>query len=154
MSVYEGYVTTPIGMIRLFADEIGITRLEFVEQAQQEHENKWIKQAKQELLEYFAGTRMEFTVPLHIVEGTQFQRKCWDALSHIPYGETRSYYEQAIAIGNPKAVRAVGGANHHNPISIIIPCHRVIAKNGSLCGYGGGVLRKEYLLELEAGDDE
>lgn len=154
MNVYEGYITTPIGIIRLFANELGITRLDFVESAQEEHENKWIKQAKQELLEYFNGKRKAFSVPLHIIEGTPFQRSCWEALCQIPYGETRSYCEQAIAIGKPKAVRAVGGANHHNPISIIIPCHRVIAKNGSLCGYGGGVLRKEYLLELEAGEDE
>lgn len=152
--MYEGFLQTPIGYLCLRSDDIGITEVFFCEKAKEEHENEWIQVAKQQLLEYFKQERKEFDVPLHIVTGTPFQRRCWDALCKIPYGETRSYFDQACSIGNKKAVRAVGGANHHNPITIIIPCHRIIAKNGTLCGYGGGVLKKEYLLELEMGDDE
>lgn len=151
--MYEGYLKTPIGILKLCADEIGLCELLFYEQEGVSNENIWIIQAKQELNEYFDGKRKVFEVPLHMIKGTAFQRKCWQALCQIPYGETRSYYDQAVLIGNPKAVRAVGGANHHNPIPIIIPCHRVIAKNGTLCGYGGGIMRKEYLLQLEIGDE-
>lgn len=152
--MYEGYVQTPIGILHIGADEIGITEVTFCQVMGNEQENAHIRLCKEELQEYFTGMRKTFDVPLHIVTGTPFQRACWDALLQIPYGETRSYFDQAKAIGNPKAVRAVGSANHHNPISILIPCHRVIAKNGALCGYGGGVLKKEFLLELERGDDE
>ena len=102
-----------------------------------------------ELDAYFAGTLKEFTVPLK-PEGTEFRKKVWQALQTIPYGETISYKELALRINNPKAIRAVGGANHHNPISIIIPCHRVIGANGKLVGYGGGMNVKEFLLKHEA----
>lgn len=149
----QGFLHTPIGILRICADEIGITEVQFCEQAGQEAENKWVLQAKRELNEYFQGVRKQFQVPLHLVQGTPFQRKCWEALCQIPYGKTWSYYEEACYIQNPKAQRAVGGANHRNPIVILIPCHRVIAKNGSLCGYGGGIMRKEYLLQLEEEDD-
>ncbi len=103
--------------------------------------------AKQ-LEEYFAGTRQVFDLPLEPA-GTAFQIAVWNALRKIPYGETRSYAEQAQMIGNPAAVRAVGGANGKNPISIIIPCHRVIGKNGSLTGFGGGLPVKKFLLDHE-----
>lgn len=147
-----GYLTTPIGLLRIGADDIGICEVIFCEnKTEAENYNPLIEQANIQLQEYFDKKRKDFDLPLHILKGTAFQRSCWDALLKIPYGETRSYYEQAVSIGNEKAVRAVGGANHHNPISIIIPCHRVIAKNGTLCGYGGGLDRKEYLLRLEAG---
>lgn len=147
-----GYLTTPIGTLKIGTDPIGICEVEFTdEEIHMKNENSLIKQAKDQLEEYFAGKRKVFDLPLHLTKGTEFQRICWDALMKIPYGETRSYYEQAVSIHKPKAVRAVGGANHHNPICIIIPCHRVIAKNGTLCGYGGGLDRKEYLLKLEAG---
>ncbi len=151
-----GYLETPIGLLQISADTIGITEVKFIDHGQrkQEQENPWIRQAQKELQEYFERRRQSFHVPLHIINGTDFQRLCWDALLKIPYGETRSYYEQACIINRPKAVRAVGGANHHNPIAIIIPCHRIIAKNGSLCGYGGGIMRKDYLIRLEAGDEE
>jgi len=152
--MYCGYAKTPIGVVKIMADDVGITAVDFTKQGERECENEWIVQAKRELQEYFERKRKQFEVPLHIINGTPFQRKCWETLCHIPYGTTCSYYDMACTIGNPRAVRAVGGANHHNPISILIPCHRVIAKNGTLCGYGGGVLRKQYLLELEAGDDE
>jgi methylated-DNA-[protein]-cysteine S-methyltransferase len=100
--------------------------------------------------EYFQGTRKEFDLPLKF-SGTQFQEKAWRALRDIPYGETRSYKQQAEAIGNVKACRAVGGANGKNPISIVVPCHRVIGANNKLTGYGGGMEKKQMLLELEAG---
>jgi methylated-DNA-[protein]-cysteine S-methyltransferase len=101
-----------------------------------------------QLNEYFEGKRRTFDLPL-APEGTPFQLSVWKALQTIPYGETRSYRDIAIQVGNPKAARAVGGANHHNPIAIIIPCHRVIAADGSLGGFGGGLPLKEFLLDLE-----
>ena len=101
-----------------------------------------------ELQEYFAGQRRQFTLPLDL-RGTDFQLRCWRALLQIPYGETRTYAELARTVGSPKAFRAVGAANHDNPIPIVVPCHRVIASDGSLCGFGGGLEMKRALLELE-----
>ena len=101
-----------------------------------------------ELEEYFAGKRREFTFPLDL-RGTDFQLACWRALLAIPYGETRTYADIARAVGKPNAFRAVGMANNRNPIAIVVPCHRVIASDGSLCGYGGGLDVKRKLLELE-----
>jgi O-6-methylguanine DNA methyltransferase len=101
-----------------------------------------------QLEEYFAGKRREFTFPLDL-RGTDFQRACWRALLAIPYGETRTYADIARAVGKPNAFRAVGMANNRNPIAIIVPCHRVIASDGTLCGYGGGLEVKRKLLELE-----
>lgn len=103
----------------------------------------------QQLNEYFAGTRTAFDFPLRL-QGTPFQEKVWAALRDIPYGETRSYQQIAQAIGQPKACRAVGMANHRNPIYIVVPCHRVVGANGALTGYGGGLDMKKALLELEA----
>jgi len=102
-----------------------------------------------ELAEYFEGTRTRFTVPM-TPEGTAFQLGVWNALEQIPYGETRTYGDIAKAVGNPGASRAVGMANHHNPIPIMIPCHRVVATGGKLGGFGGGVDLKQRLLQLEA----
>lgn len=99
--------------------------------------------------EYFAGRRTGFDLPLRM-EGTDFQRLVWHALQEIPYGETVSYGELARRIGRPSASRAVGAANGRNPISVVVPCHRVIGSDGTLTGYGGGIERKRYLLELEA----
>ncbi|MCG2793619.1 MAG: methylated-DNA--[protein]-cysteine S-methyltransferase [Weeksellaceae bacterium] len=110
--------------------------------------NPHFQTLKTELQEYFAGKRKEFTVPLSMV-GTDFQKQVWEILRSIPYGTTISYQEQANLLGNPKAVRAVANANGLNKISIIIPCHRVIGTNGTLTGYGGGIWRKQKLLELE-----
>lgn len=104
-----------------------------------------------QLQEYFSGERTSFSVPLD-VRGTAFQTTAWTALQAIPHGETRCYEDQAIAVGRPTAVRAVARANGDNPISIVIPCHRVIGKDGSLTGYGGKLWRKQRLLELEAGE--
>lgn len=101
-----------------------------------------------ELDEYFAGQRREFTFPLDL-RGTDFQLACWRALIEIPYGETRTYADIARAVGRPQGFRAVGMANNRNPVAIVVPCHRVIASDGTLCGYGGGLDIKRKLLELE-----
>ncbi len=111
-------------------------------------ENEHLKNLKRQLKEYFDGTRQEFTIPLDIV-GTDFQELVWNELRKIPYGETRSYGEQAMALNRPSSVRAVANANGSNMIAIIIPCHRVIGADGSLTGYGGGLDRKKWLLEHE-----
>ncbi len=111
--------------------------------------NRYIEQTERELSEYFAGERREFTVPLAPM-GTPFQRAVWDQLVSIPYGETRSYEDLARAVKkSPSACRAVGQANGRNRIVILIPCHRVVNKDGSLGGYGGGLWRKKFLLALE-----
>ena len=105
-----------------------------------------------QLTEYFDGKRKKFNIPLEL-SGTNFQLKAWEALKKIPYAKTVSYSDQAKLIENPKASRAIGNANNANPISIIVPCHRVIGKSGKLVGYGGGLGRKDYLLELEQKND-
>lgn len=114
-------------------------------------ENRHLDKLQKELKEYFAGSRSTFSVPIH-ASGTDFQMSVWNALQDIPYGNTRSYKQQAEAIGNVKAVRAVASTNGKNRINILIPCHRVIGSNGKLVGYGGGLERKKWLLDLEAGD--
>lgn len=109
---------------------------------------RFARRAVAELNEYVAGRRKRFTVPLDL-RGTPFQLKVWRALLRIPYGKTRSYQQIARAVGNPRASRAVGMANHYNPVAIIVPCHRVIASDGSLGGYAGGLKRKTQILRLE-----
>lgn len=104
--------------------------------------------AQRQLNEYFSGSRKVFSLPPALT-GTPFQRKVWQQLTQIPYGEVRSYGQIAQAVGNPKACRAVGAANHCNPIPILVPCHRVVGANGSLTGYAGGLWRKNLLLQLE-----
>ena len=118
------------------------TRLQFQESAEK------LQPYVRELQEYFAGDRREFTFPLDL-RGTGFQVACWRALLAIPYGETRTYADIARAVGRPQGFRAVGMANNRNPIAIVVPCHRVIASDGTLCGYGGGLDVKRKLLELE-----
>ncbi len=113
-----------------------------------ERVHRGFEQAEEELREYFDRKRTQFTIPL-AMEGTDFQKSVWSRLCAIPFGETRSYRQIAEEIGNPKSVRAVGLANGKNPISIVVPCHRVIGSDGSLTGYGGGLERKKFLLELE-----
>jgi methylated-DNA-[protein]-cysteine S-methyltransferase len=147
---------SPVGPLFLAASAKGLVRLEF--EARVQHLNPKTVQLNEsrELLapyldqlgEYFAGQRREFSIPLDL-RGTDFQLKCWQALLDIPYGETRSYGDLARAIGHPSAFRAVGMSNNRNPIAIIVPCHRVIAADGSLCGYGGGLDIKRKLLVLE-----
>ena len=112
--------------------------------------NKHFNALNHQLEEYFSGKRKNFDIPL-VIPGTDFQKQAWAELEKIPYGETRSYGDQARAVGNAKAVRAVAKANGDNRISIIIPCHRVVAADGTLAGYGGGLWRKKYLLDLESG---
>ena len=111
-------------------------------------ETPLIKKTATQFKEYFGGIRKTFDIPL-MPKGTAFQKSVWKALLKIPYGQTRSYRETAAMAGNPKACRAAGMANNRNPIAIIIPCHRVIGADGSLTGYGGGLDKKQYLLELE-----
>ena len=122
-----------------------LLRLEAKDMAQ---ENALLLELEKQLKEYFAKERKEFTLPITLV-GTPFQEEVWKVLQTIPYGETRTYKEQAIAVGNPKGVRAVANANSKNRLSIIVPCHRVIGSNGTLTGYAGGLSRKELLLNLE-----
>lgn len=143
-----------IGRLMLGEEDGAITDLHFEKSDDLPKEPLFMEtppllEAARQLSEYFSGRRRKFELPL-APEGTDFQRRCWRALLDIPYGETASYGDVARAIGSPKAVRAVGGANHANPIAIIIPCHRVIGSNGSLTGFGGGLDVKSYLLALEA----
>ena len=156
--------TTPIGPVFACASGKGVCLLEFTDRRMLETEfkdlckrvnavilpgrNIHLDQVQSEIQEYFSGKRKNFTVPLH-TPGTAFQNAVWKLLRNIPYGETRSYKQQAIALGNPKAVRAVASANGHNRVGIIIPCHRVIGSDGSLTGYGGGLHRKKWLLDFE-----
>ena len=140
---------SPLGPLWLSEEDGTLTRVEFSPpQACTLVETPLLRRTRRQLEEYFSGARKAFSLPL-APAGTPFQRLCWDALCQIPYGETRSYGQQAAAIGRPKACRAVGGANHRNPISIIIPCHRVVGAGGGLTGYGGGLEKKEFLLGLE-----
>ena len=144
------WIDSPVGTLRLTEENGAIRELLFEEWdgTTPKAETELLRRARQELREYFAGRRREFTLPL-APQGTAFQRRVWEALLTIPYGETRSYGEIAAQIGSPKASRAVGAANHRNPISILIPCHRVIGADGSLTGYGGGLEVKSALLALE-----
>lgn len=140
---------SPFGPITLSSDGTSLTGLDFgIKEVPFGQEIEIFSMAKRELDEYFSGQRKTFTIPL-ATSGTPFQKQVWDALLTIPYGETRSYEDMAVQIGNAKACRAIGMANNRNNIGIIIPCHRVIGKDGSLVGYGGGLDKKVALLELE-----
>ena len=149
---------SPVGPLFLAASTKGLVRLEFEARVQKLNPDATqLRESKpalapyvRELNDYFAGERREFSLPLDL-RGTEFQLACWRALLKIPYGETRSYRDIAQAIGHPQAYRAVGMSNNRNPIAIVVPCHRVIASSGSLCGYGGGLDIKRKLLELEQG---
>ncbi|GFR34243.1 methylated-DNA--[protein]-cysteine S-methyltransferase [Thermobrachium celere] len=147
-SIYISFYDSPIGLIKISANERAIVSLDFVYKKSKEKENEIIKACKKQLDEYFKGIRKEFDIDIEI-EGTEFQKMVWRELKKIPYGQKRSYKDIAIAIGNEKAVRAVGGANNKNKIAIIIPCHRVVGSDGSLTGYAGGLWRKQWLLEHE-----
>jgi AraC family transcriptional regulator, regulatory protein of adaptative response / methylated-DNA-[protein]-cysteine methyltransferase len=143
---------TPLGPMVAAASTTALRLLEFDRPGLEPH-GGWgrshvLDRTEREIEEYFAGRRRAFTVPLEL-GGTPFQRQAWESLLRIPYGETRSYGEQAAAMGRPRAVRAVGRANGANRIALIVPCHRVIGADGSLTGYGAGVWRKERLLVLE-----
>lgn len=156
MTFFKTTIPSPVGDLILIASDAGLRALKWKKvkagrvmlPSTTNGKHPILEQTVHELSEYFAGKRKRFTVKLDPV-GTAFQLKAWQALREIPYGEIRSYLQQATAIGNAKAMRAVGGANGRNPISIIVPCHRVIGKNGSLVGFGGGIATKEYLLRHE-----
>lgn len=157
---------SPIGTLALGAVDAGVCLLEFADERRLERQatalHRWfggpvvreshqhLTELRQQLTEYFAGTRRQFTVPL-VTRGTPFELATWNALLEIPFGATVSYADIARQIGNPGAVRAVGSANGRNRLAIVIPCHRVVNANGALGGYGGGLWRKKRLLELEHG---
>ncbi len=163
-SVFLTWLPSPLGPLVAGATEEGVCLLEFSDRRMLETQfetvrklfrmpvvpgaNRHLERLQHELAGYFAGTQRSFTVPL-VYPGTPFQRRVWEQLLLVPYGETRSYQELATAVGNPAAVRAVGRANGLNRIVILIPCHRIVNKNGDLGGYGGGLRRKQYLLNLE-----
>jgi len=156
--------TTPLGPMMAIASEKGLCLLEFTDRRMLETElkqiekhfkskifpgkSKFFQETEKQMKEYFEGKRKNFDVPLD-APGTEFQKRVWKILQTIPYGETRSYKKQAELLGNVKAVRAVANANGDNRISIMIPCHRVIGEDGKLTGYGGGLWRKKWLIDLE-----
>ena len=144
-------VGSPVGALTLLADGEVISGLYFGECCLEVPlgDGGVFDLCSEELAAYFDGRLQHFSVPF-LARGTLFRELVWGALLRIPYGETVSYRDIAVDIGNPRSVRAVGGANHNNPISIIIPCHRVVGANGSLTGYGGGICAKRWLLDLEA----
>ena len=164
MIIHTRTIKTPFGEMLAGATPKGICLLEFTDTNRvemqlprlrknfsaeiKEGDSPFFKPLREQLQAYFDGKLQDFNLPLD-TQGTPFQMQAWEALLKIPYGETRSYLEQANAIGKPKAFRAVASANRNNRISIIIPCHRVIAKNGNLAGYGGGLDRKAFLITLE-----
>lgn len=140
---------SPVGDIQLDYENGKVTALKNADSGMETGApNELTESVFRQLDEYFAGTRRTFDFPYRL-HGTRFQEKVWAALRDIPYGETRSYKEIAEAVGHPKAFRAVGMANHANPIFIAVPCHRVIGSDGSLVGYGGGIKMKKALLDLE-----
>ncbi|WP_193165913.1 methylated-DNA--[protein]-cysteine S-methyltransferase [Microbulbifer hainanensis] len=154
--IHYAIYSTRFGDVVIAANDAGLVALAFhgverpssISPEWQEGATALTDMAAGQLEEYFAGTRRAFDLPLD-PQGTEFQRRVWDALLRIPYGETRSYREQAESLGNPRAIRAVARANGANRIAIIIPCHRVIGADGTLTGYAGGLERKAQLLTLE-----
>ena len=159
MQLVYMYMESPVGALKLVAHDHALVAVmwdnedhkrvrlaELIENIQ----HPMLLKVKQQLEQYFAGQRQQFNLPLDF-QGTDFQQQVWRALLTIPYGETRSYKDIALQIGNEKAVRAVGAANGRNPISIIAPCHRVIGSGGALVGFAGGLDKKQILLSLEQG---
>ena len=142
---------SPLGELTICADDSGITAVAFpgeIACRDVANPNALVRKAVAQLQEYFASRRSAFDLPLH-AGGTSFQRAVWQALRAVPYGATASYGDIAVAIGNPRASRAVGLANGRNPIAILVPCHRIIGRDGTLTGYGGGLHRKRWLLDHE-----
>jgi methylated-DNA-[protein]-cysteine S-methyltransferase len=153
------YLESPVGKLKLVASQQGIAAILWqndrptrvrLEEIAEDSDHPILRRAITQLSEYFSGQRISFEIPLD-PRGTSFQQEVWNALLAIPYGETRSYLDLARKLGNPNATRAVGAANGRNPISIIVPCHRVIGSNGKLTGFAGGIEIKERLLQLESG---
>ena len=139
---------SPVGKLVLTESDGAISGLCFGECGAEGERTPLIMEAARQLEEYFEGKRRAFDLPLS-PQGTSFQKKVWQALCDIPFGETRSYAEIARAVNSPKAFRAVGMANHRNPVLIMVPCHRVVGADGSMTGYAGGMDKKRFLLELE-----
>jgi len=156
MSVVHATMPSPVGPLRLAADDGGLRLIEFPDPRHpvpagddwRSGDNAVLAATRAQLAEYFAGARRTFDLPL-APRGTAFQRAVWHALATIAYGETISYRELAERIGQPSAMRAVGAANGRNPLPIVVPCHRVIGADGSLTGFGGGLPTKRFLLQLE-----
>ena len=150
--MYRYTFPSPIGSLTLCEQNNAIVKLAFDNESTvltaQEAETGLLKNAAKQLDEHFAGIRTAFDLPLH-PNGTEFQRSVWSALTNISYGQTKTYGAIAREIMNPNAARAVGNANNRNPIPIIIPCHRVIGASGDLVGYGGGLQRKQFLIDVE-----
>ena len=146
--VYISQISTPVGQWSITASEWGVTGIYPSESEVLVNENEITRKASRELEEYFVHIRTEFSVPLDLT-GTAFQRQVWEALRRIPYGQTRSYSQVAQAIGRPTAVRAAAQAIGRNPCLVLIPCHRVLGKDGSLTGFSAGLPLKESLLRLE-----
>lgn len=153
-SIRVRVLDSPIGPLTLAGVDDRLRHLRMVDQTHEPDRMGWERDdaafpsAAEQLNEYFAGTRTEFDLNLELI-GTEFQRRVWQVLLTIPYGQTRSYGQIATQIGSASASRAVGFANGHNPISVIVPCHRIIGANGNLTGYGGGLERKRHLLDME-----
>ena len=150
MQTYRACYRSEIGLLEVVGNEKGILTIIFGADEFETDRNlpALMAECLQQLTEYFIGQRQAFSVPL-ILEGTAFQKAVWRQLQKIPFGQTASYGDVARAVGRPKAFRAVGNANNKNPIPLIIPCHRVIGSDGKLVGFGGGIWRKEWLLDHE-----
>lgn len=147
----RAHLETPLGILEISGSEKGIRSVSFLdamEVGRSEEVPKPLQVCLQQLQEYFEGRRTEFSLPLD-PEGTEFQKRVWNRLLEIPYGETLTYGQQSAELGDVKAIRAVAAANGRNPLAIIIPCHRVIGADGSLTGYAGGLWRKKWLLDHE-----
>ena len=161
MKLFYKFIASPIGKLKLVASDRGLVailwekenprRVRLPEMAE-DADHPMLIETQQQLGEYFAGTRRSFAIPLDM-RGTRFQNDVWQALLAIPFGETRTYGELARQLGNPNATRAVGAANGRNPISIVVPCHRVIGASGKLTGFAGGLEVKAHLLGLEGRDE-
>lgn len=156
-TLHYSHLATPVGPLLVGVTGNGLAVLSFGLHPPQRLAGQTIRcevsdnlttDIRRELADYFAGRRREFSIPLDL-RGTDFQRRCWAELLRIPFGETRSYAEIARAVGSPNGYRAVGQANHHNPVAIVVPCHRVLAGGKALGGYGGGLPTKAFLLRLE-----
>lgn len=147
--LYKTYYEAPCGLLEIVANDKGVTSILFVKKRTgRTRNNPHTTSCAQQLHEYFNKDRKTFSVPLDL-HGTDFQKRVWNELLNIPFGKTISYMQMAINLGDKKCIRAAGTANGRNPVSIIVPCHRVIGSNGDLVGYGGGMDKKKALLELE-----
>lgn len=160
MSLFNTFMDSPVGRLKLVASDKGLAAVLWENDSprrvpltdlKEDANHPVLRKSEQQLREYFAGKRRSFSLPLDM-QGTPFQKDVWQALLDIPFGETRSYGELARLLGRPSASRAVGAANGRNPLSIVVPCHRVIGTSGKLTGFAGGIETKAHLLDLERGD--